>query len=72
MAKKNVTPKDCACGCGGTTRGGTFRPGHDAKLLSAMIEAVGGDIGTLRLIVERHVGKPIVTKTARVGAAGEG
>ena len=23
--------KDCACGCGGRTKGGTWLPGHDAK-----------------------------------------
>ena len=25
-------PRPCLCGCGGLTRGGRFRPGHDAKL----------------------------------------
>ncbi len=24
-------PRECKCGCGGTTKGGTFLPGHDAK-----------------------------------------
>jgi hypothetical protein len=27
----------CACGCGGATKGGEFRPGHDAKLRSQLI-----------------------------------
>lgn len=27
----------CACGCGGTTKGGEFQPGHDAKLRSQLI-----------------------------------
>ncbi len=26
-----ANPK-CLCGCGGTTKGGRFKPGHDAKL----------------------------------------
>ena len=25
-------PRPCLCSCGGTTRGGTFLPGHDARL----------------------------------------
>jgi hypothetical protein len=27
-------PKECLCGCGGMTKGGRFRPGHDAKYYS--------------------------------------
>lgn len=34
---KARTPKPCACGCGLWTRGGNFRPGHDAKVLSRML-----------------------------------
>jgi len=30
-------PRVCACGCDGLTRGGKFRPGHDAKLLSKVL-----------------------------------
>jgi hypothetical protein len=26
------TPRSCLCGCGETTRGGRFKPGHDARL----------------------------------------
>ena len=33
------TPRPCACGCGGRTRGGTWMPGHDAKALSRAIAA---------------------------------
>ena len=32
----------CACGCGQSTKGGTFLPGHDAKLRAAIEESVGG------------------------------
>ena len=39
MADKN--PK-CLCGCGGRTKGGTFRPGHDAKLHGKFAEGMKG------------------------------
>lgn len=29
---RKATPKPCECGCGGTTAGGRFIPGHDSKL----------------------------------------
>ena len=38
-------PKDipkaspCECGCGATTKGGRFLPGHDAKLKKALVDA---------------------------------
>lgn len=32
-------PKECLCGCGGTTKGGRFLPGHDAKLKSQLMNA---------------------------------
>jgi hypothetical protein len=35
--RASKTPKACACGCGGMTRGGTWLPGHDAKALSRML-----------------------------------
>jgi hypothetical protein len=33
MAKKaeKKTPRKCGCGCGGSTKGGEFLPGHDAR-----------------------------------------
>lgn len=33
------TGRDCECACGGTTRGGRFMPGHDAKLTSLLLAA---------------------------------
>lgn len=45
-------PKECACGCGGMTRGGDFIPGHDSKLQSAIVKRAGGII-ELRGIVEK-------------------
>lgn len=33
----------CACGCGAETGGGKFRPGHDAKLKSALFGVARGE-----------------------------
>jgi hypothetical protein len=49
----------CYCGCGEETKGGKFKPGHDSKLISALIEAVGGIEG-LRAVVEKKVGRKII------------
>ena len=39
MSKKRG-PRECACGCGGMTKGGRFLPGHDAKRKGSLIRAV--------------------------------
>lgn len=31
VRKSKKQPKPCKCGCGEWTKGGTFRPGHDAR-----------------------------------------
>lgn len=31
-AARSKDPRDCECGCGEQTKGGRFRPGHDARL----------------------------------------
>jgi len=31
-AREGRTPRPCLCSCGGTTKGGRFLPGHDARL----------------------------------------
>lgn len=36
-AQRKSQIRFCACGCGEMTRGGTFRPGHDAKLRSKLL-----------------------------------
>ena len=33
--RQRGTPRDCKCGCGEQTKGGTFRPGHDARFYAA-------------------------------------
>ena len=40
------TPKACACGCKGMTRGGNWLPGHDAKALSLALAAERARIAT--------------------------
>lgn len=49
---RKIIPKKCSCGCGGITKGGTFLPGHDQRVLSAIIERVGG-INQLKALVEQ-------------------
>ena len=36
---KNPKGQLCMCGCGGTTKGGKFLPGHDSKYHSALLKA---------------------------------
>lgn len=38
-AKKAAAPKTgtCVCGCKGTTKGGLFLPGHDARFVSTLV-----------------------------------
>lgn len=36
---KQTKKPECECGCGETTNGGRFKPGHDAKLKSALVTA---------------------------------
>jgi hypothetical protein len=36
-ARKPKPGLRCRCGCGGTTRGGQFLPGHDARLKAALV-----------------------------------
>jgi hypothetical protein len=34
-----MVTRQCACGCGGMTKGGVYRPGHDSKHASALLKA---------------------------------
>lgn len=36
-------PRECMCGCGETTKGGKFLPGHDAKLKSQLLTVSRSD-----------------------------
>lgn len=48
---KKGTPKECACGCGDMTGGGTFRPGHDARHKGNLLRRIdeGGEDGQAAL-----------------------
>ena len=37
MAKSKTDRSKCLCGCGQRTKGGTFRPGHDARLRGKLL-----------------------------------
>lgn len=58
---RKIVPKPCACGCGAMTKGGVFLPGHDAKTLSAILEATGGT-ANLRRLVEGALDRQIEVK----------
>lgn len=53
MSKKaaKTTPRPCRCGCGETTGGGTFRPGHDARFKGQLLKRIdaGGEDGEAAL-----------------------
>lgn len=56
--------RDCACGCGEQTRGGVYKPGHDAKHHSALRHA-GQAAHTLRGTVLAPIA-PKAPKTVRL------
>lgn len=53
--------KQCGCGCGEMTAGGDFKPGHDSKVLSAILDRVGGVL-KLKEMIEEHTGEPIIVE----------
>ena len=57
---RKKTPHACGCGCGQQTAGGKFMRGHDAKLVGAIIGAVGGTTN-LRALVEAQLGRKITS-----------
>jgi len=59
---RKIRPRKCACGCGATTRGGNFLPGHDARTLSAVVSSVGG-VAALRTLVEKVLNRRIEVET---------
>ena len=43
--RRGRTPRRCMCSCGGTTKGGRFLPGHDARLHSELMAQIKkGDV----------------------------
>jgi len=45
---------ECACGCREETAGGTFRPGHDARLRAQIEESVGGLLALDEIVRQIH------------------
>lgn len=70
MSPRKVDPKPCACGCGNTTKTGTFLPGHDQKLRSAIEQEVGG-LERLKEIIENYLGYEIQTVSAGASRKGK-
>ena len=50
--------KLCDCGCGSYPRGADYMPGHEVRIVSALVGHVGG-LRNLRDIVELYTGKPV-------------
>ncbi len=63
---RKFTPKLCACGCNAMTKGGEFLPGHDVRLLGAIVKRVGGVVN-LRIIVEQAINEVIVVTQITTG-----
>ena len=63
---RKLTPKLCACGCNQMTKGGEFMPGHDVRLLAAIVKHVGGVVN-LRIIVERAINDVIIVTHVTTG-----
>jgi hypothetical protein len=59
-----MTDRLCECGCGEQTMGGKFKPGHDQSLRVALEKSVGG-LSSLRTIVEKHLGHPVVVSRTK-------
>lgn len=38
--KKEAQARPCTCKCGGTTKGGAFLPGHDARYVSQLVKGI--------------------------------
>ena len=55
---RSAIPKDCACGCGKQTKGGTFLPGHDARLMADIIYELGG-VENVLPVIEKHLRRPV-------------
>lgn len=58
--RKAKPPQDCACGCGGQTKGGRFIAGHDARLHGYALRVERGLMTPAQ--VEEHSGSAGVRK----------
>ena len=61
-------PPECQCGCGGTTKGGRYVQGHDARHKSALIQAaLDGDKRAVAQLDALGWKKFLDAKLARMG-----
>jgi hypothetical protein len=58
-------PRECACGCGEMTKGGTYRPGHDARHHAAL-KAAGKKPKLIASAAKREKARA-AAKAGRVG-----
>jgi len=59
----------CICGCGETTKGGEFRPGHDAKYKSHLVkEALAGGNPEAEAILEERGWTKFLDKAREIAA----
>ena len=67
MSKPGRGPKPCKCGCGGMTKGGMYKPGHDAKHLSATLAEMRAmeQVAEVVLDVVEEAPTPINKKRAK-------
>lgn len=54
--RRKRSPRECACGCRGMAKGGTYRPGHDARHHAAL-----KSVGKKSRLIVSAAGKPIVS-----------
>ena len=71
---KSQAGRSCECGCGETTRGGRWAPGHDAKHKSALFAIARGEDtdaaqAAISELTERDWPMPAAKKTKEVAAA---
>ena len=57
---RKISATLCRCGCGRITENGYFIPGHDGRLVAAIINCVGG-VQELKRIIEDTQGMRIHT-----------
>ena len=50
LMPRRIRPLECLCGCGEMTRGGVFKPGHDARVMSELADEVGGVEGVAQIL----------------------
>jgi len=63
--RKAGESKPCTCGCGETTGGGKFKPGHDSKYLTKLVEAKGDESRALAFAISDAFGAKYDKRVAK-------